>query len=353
MGCGPLSVLSDADPQAIGLTYWAEAPADGPPARLEVRFSGRAVDGTSSPAAGDRFEATAVVDPVPAGSGRVAVTTRVSGVRAGQWQVSAQGAYQVGSRREPLPRASGRGATAYAPVLQVRAPGVRLGAWPSMVAVGALVGLAVQAQVAAALGLPVLTLLVLSLVACLIGVVGAKVYYLATHRKEKPGLLMVGMSLQGFVLAALGTVALGSVTLALPLGAALDASAPGLLFGAAIGRIGCFLGGCCAGRPTASRWGLWSSNRRVGVRRIPVQLMDSAAAGALGALAVVLALRVSGSMPGSVFVAALATYIWVRQLLFALRDEPRKTAHGRVMMLVATSLVVLADLALTPGLRFR
>lgn len=150
-------VLSDADPQAIGLTYWAEAPADGPPARLEVRFSGRAVDGTSSPAAGDRFEATAVVDPVPAGSGRVAVTTRVSGVRAGQWQVSAQGAYQVGSRREPLPRASGRGATAYAPVLQVRAPGVRLGAWPSMVAVGALVGLAVQAQVAAALGLPVLT----------------------------------------------------------------------------------------------------------------------------------------------------------------------------------------------------
>lgn len=145
------------------------------------------------------------------------------------------------------------GATAYAPVLQVRAPGVRLGAWPSMVAVGALVGLAVQAQVAAALGLPVLTLLVLSLVACLIGVVGAKVYYLATHRKEKPGLLMVGMSLQGFVLAALGTVALGSVTLALPLGAALDASAPGLLFGAAIGRIGCFVGGCCAGRPTASR----------------------------------------------------------------------------------------------------
>lgn len=64
---------------------------------------------------------------------------------------------------------------------------------------------------------------------------------------------MVGMSLQGFVLAALGTVALGSVALGLPLGAALDASAPGLLFGAAIGRIGCFVGGCCAGRPTASR----------------------------------------------------------------------------------------------------
>jgi phosphatidylglycerol:prolipoprotein diacylglycerol transferase len=222
-----------------------------------------------------------------------------------------------------------------------------------MVAFGALVGITVQSQVAAALGLPVMRLLILSLIACLIGVVGAKVYYLATHRTEKPGLLMVGMSLQGFVLGAISTVALGSVALNLPLGVVLDASAPGLLIGAAIGRIGCFFGGCCAGRATASRWGLWSSNRRVGIRRIPVQLMDSAAAGALGATAVVVALRVSPSVPGATFVATVAAYIWVRQLLFALRDEPRKTAHGRVVMLLATSLAVLADLGLIAGLNLR
>lgn len=48
------------------------------------------------------------------------------------------------------------------------------------------------------------------------------------------------------------------------------------------GRPGRFFAGCCAGRPTASRSGLWSSDRVLAVRRIPVQLWEAATALLIG-----------------------------------------------------------------------
>src|SRR5579884_3267225 len=69
----------------------------------------------------------------------------------------------------------------------------------------------------------------------------------------------------------------------------------------AVGRVGCFFAGCCGGPPTASRWGVWSSDQRVGACRIPTQLMELVLAGilGLGALAVVLN---HGTADGAIFV---------------------------------------------------
>jgi phosphatidylglycerol:prolipoprotein diacylglycerol transferase len=53
------------------------------------------------------------------------------------------------------------------------------------VGTGAALALVVQNLLAARLGLPVQRLLPLSLIACLLGVLGAKCYYLATHRSER------------------------------------------------------------------------------------------------------------------------------------------------------------------------
>jgi phosphatidylglycerol:prolipoprotein diacylglycerol transferase len=108
-----------------------------------------------------------------------------------------------------------------------------------------------------------------------------------------------------------------------------------------VGRVGCLLGGCCVGRPTRSRWGVWSSNRHVGVRRIPVQLMESALAGALALLTVPAVLAWGTSSDGAVFVAAVAAYTAGRQLLFPLREIPRATAHGRVVTLVVAGALSL------------
>jgi phosphatidylglycerol:prolipoprotein diacylglycerol transferase len=93
------------------------------------------------------------------------------------------------------------------------------------------------------------------------------------------------------------------------------------------------LGGCCAGRPTSSRWGLWSSDRRMGARRIPVQLLESGTALLLGAGATAAVPSLGTSDGGLVFVAAVAAYTAARQVLFALRDLPRATEHGRQVTL--------------------
>ena len=115
----------------------------------------------------------------------------------------------------------------------------------------------------------------------------------------------------------------------------------------AIGRPGCFLGGCCVGRPTASRWGLWSSDRRVAVRRIPVQLFEAAAALVLGLVALVLYLTVPLPVPGALFVGGVAAYTASRQLLFPLRREQRRTSSGRRLTLIASVLTVCAALAVS------
>lgn len=153
------------------------------------------------------------------------------------------------------------------------------------------------------------------------------------------------MSVQGFVIVAVATVLAGSILLDLPWGAALDATAPGLLLGMAVGRFGCLLGGCCAGQPASSRWGVWSSDRRLGVRRVPVQLLESALAGVVAALALLAVLQLGTGESGLDFVASLAVYVAGRQLLFPLRGIPRVTAHGRTITLVFASLVAVGSVA--------
>lgn len=350
--------LADVDPQSLGVTYWFDAAPDGEPYAVRVLLQGR-LRGEPRPDGVTTFTRVATVERVVPGSGRVSVTTRIPGLSPGTWDVTATpvqpapkgaAAQWVPSRDPKLPRGTASGSTAFAPVIRVRAPGVRLWAWPALVGTGAVLAIAVQSLLAARLGLPVPRLLLLTVAASLLGLLGAKAYYLVTHPRELRSVLTSGMSVQGFVIAVLGLLVAGSLALDLPLGAVLDVSAPGLLFGMTVGRFGCLLGGCCAGRPTASRWGMWLSDRRLGVRRIPVQLMESALAGVVGATALVAVLVVGRGGDGLVLVAALAAYVAGRQVLFPLRDTPRLTAHGRRVTLV---LAVLASLGAVAGLALR
>jgi phosphatidylglycerol:prolipoprotein diacylglycerol transferase len=352
-GC---AAFADAKPQALGLTYWFDAAATGQPYRVTIRFAGRRLGVKGKPGPRDRFSVLESVDQVVPGSGPIAVTTRVYDLAPGQWHVTAApvgdphpgaGRPRSASRHQRLAKASSSGTTLFAPVVRVRAPGARLGAWPALVGLGAAVALTVQALLSARSQLPVTRVLLLSLTACVVGLVGAKLYYLTGHYLggRRPSLLTAGMCIQGFVLGAIGTLVVGARAAGVAVGALLDVTAPGLLFGMTIGRFGCFFGGCCAGRPTASRWGLWSSDRRLGVRRIPVQLLESAVALVVG-LAALLAMLARPPQPaGVVFVGAIAAYTLGRQLLFPLRAGPRHTAHGRGLVMALAGLVVAADIA--------
>ena len=341
--------LASVGPHAIGLTYWFDAAETGDPYPVSVRFTGRRLDVEGATGPADTFQEIASLERVLPGSGRVALTHRVNGVTPGRWLVTADAhgsalpghdGAQVSARR--LPRGTTEGVSAYAPVVRVRAPGVVLGAWPALVGVGVLAALTLESVLAARRGLPVPRVLLIALIACLVGAIGAKAYYRLTHREEEGAFLTTGMSIQGFVIAAIGTFLIGSMAGGLSIGQLLDVTVPSLLAGQAIGRLGCFFGGCCVGLPTSSRWGLWSSDRNVGVRRIPVQLMESALAAVLAVAALLTVLWVALPVDGLVFIAVFAAYTVGRQVLFPLRDLPRKTTYGRQLTVVLAGAVLFA-----------
>ena len=105
-------------------------------------------------------------------------------------------------------------------------------------------------------------------------------------------------------------------------------AAPAFFVGVGIGRLGCFFTGCCAGRCTTSRWGIWSSDRRVGAKRIPTQLMESGLG--IGLAIIFGALDVSGILPvdGIVFAVGIGSYLAGRQLLLRLRSDARSSSLG-------------------------
>ncbi|WP_249068579.1 prolipoprotein diacylglyceryl transferase [Modestobacter muralis] len=352
---GPVQVMSwncsqldGVEPQGLGLTYWFDAAPAGEPYPVSVRFTGRRVSGDERPGPRDSFAAEKTIQRVLPGSGRIAVTTRVPDINPGTWEVTAtpvapraaDGSPTQAVAPVPMPRGSSTGTTAFLPVVKVRAPGVRIGAWPALVGLGFVAALVLQWILGVQRDLPVGRVLLVSLLAGLVGLVGAKVYYLQTHRQEKRGALTAGMSVQGFVIAAVSVLVLAGRAASIPVGAMLDVTAPGLLLGMTIGRLGCFFGGCCVGLPTASRWGIWSSDRGVGVRRIPVQLFESAMAGTVATLTLLAVLLLDPPVGGLLFSAGLSAYTFGRQLLFPLRGVPRKTAKGRQVTMVVTGLVL-------------
>lgn len=300
------------------------------------------------PVAGDTFVKEEVIDPVVPGSGPDSVTTWVYGLNPDEWTVKAE-LVRRGSRGGTL-RADGRAARAgqslpraawswhrwrlsngaFTPVNQRWGPLVRLtrmpavvpGAWSGLVGIGALVGVLVQAALLARHGVPLVATVTVDVVAVLSGLIGAKLLYLALRPRNWRQSIGEGWSVDGFL------IVMPPVALALllafdqPIGVFLDAGAPALFFGVAVGRLGCFLTGCCAGRCTRSRWGIWSSDWRVGARRIPTQLLESAAGLVLGGVSLLLALGETPRIGDAIFVASVAGDVLVRQLLLRLRAEP-------------------------------
>jgi phosphatidylglycerol:prolipoprotein diacylglycerol transferase len=205
--------VADAEPQALGVTYWFDAADRGEPYRVAVHFAGHRLGLHRIPGPGDSFTVTETIEQVLPGSGRIAVTGRIVDIAPGEWQVTArQDDSRPPGRALAIGEVSGTGATVFLPLLGVRAPGAHLGAWPALVAVGVAVALAVQARLAAQAHLPAGPVLLASLVACVAGLCGARIYYVAQHQPgslvRPRALLGAGMCIQGFVIAAIITATL-------------------------------------------------------------------------------------------------------------------------------------------------
>ncbi|MEP6761796.1 MAG: prolipoprotein diacylglyceryl transferase family protein, partial [Sporichthyaceae bacterium] len=226
-----------------------------------------------------------------------------------------------------------------------KTPAVIRGSWPGMIAIGVLVGAVLQAALLTRANVSVGLALMVDLLALVSGLLLAKLWYLALRpRRLWRQSIGEGWTVDGLLFAAPAVGAAALLAFELPIGLFLDASAPALFFGVAIGRLGCFFTGCCAGRCTRSRWGVWSSDRRVGARRIPTQLLESATGLLIGIVTLLLVLRLP-SAPGAVFVAAVAAYVLIRQFLLRLRAEPHNPIRARVTA-AAAAAVLLADAVL-------
>lgn len=344
--------------EALTPTFWFDAgEADGEPYEVTVQFSGRRLGAAGEPDARDRFVQQQTAAGIVPGSGPVAITTRVRGINPGRWEVQADviGRQYGNLYRAPLAasviggglwrrraqriaaREPERWSTAPWPLAPV--PGIVRFVWLRLVLLGIAVGVAAQALLLSQADHDAGGALVVSPVAVLLGWVGAKAWYIAVHRGESfDGWCVQGAIAGGLVGASIGPLA----GLSVPLGAYLNAAAPALMLGIAVGKPGCFWAGCCAGRPTRSRWGIWSSDRWLGIRRIPSPFLEAllAIAIALGALAIVLAAGLGSN--GTLLVEALAAYTLGRQLLLPLRAQPRETQVGRPLTTRAAAAVLLA-----------
>lgn len=359
----------------VAATYWFDPGERGKPYSIRIRFTGRRVEieGRSTPQ--DRFDVAETVDRVVPGSGPVAVTTRVEGVNPGRWLVTAEpvlerGRLRHGQRERPRirraddsaapetkpsllgsiqawgtpkmsPRLPGPVSSSLRPYAPV--PGSLIGVWPALVGLGVLIGLLLQQVLVRRSHLHSAGVLAISVAALVGGAVGAKLWYLAARREVTAASLSEGLCIQGFITGVAIVLLAGLVLLHLPLGTFADDSAPGLLLGMAIGRPGCFVTGCCAGRPTASRWGLWASDRRVGARRLPVQLWEALLALLVASVSLTLVLHDAIRVPGAIALGGIVTYTLGRQLLFPFRSEPRRSALGRPTVLAVAALILAAD----------
>lgn len=373
---GLVGFLEFAAHEILSVTHWFEPAARTGPYSVTIRFTGRRVDVEGRLQPQDEFVHDEVIEEVVPGSGPVSVTVQIRNINPGEWTVTARelGPSLAASRASRSSRRwAQKQAAQVAPVevsqrtiarfwrrwapavgstesanhvhtsllLFARAPGIIPGIWLLLVVMGMGLTLAVQSWVIARGDLTIGPALPATLIAIAVGIVGAKVWYLVLYRHESGLKRWNGWCIQGFITGATVMAAIMFTVWRVPAGIFLDVTAPGLMFGMAIGRVGCFFAGCCGGPLTASRWGVWSCDRHIGGRRVPTQLMESALALSLGIVALVSVLS-HGPASGAIFVAALAAYTLGRQGILYLRAEPRKTRLGLPVTAALAALVLLA-----------
>ncbi len=337
----------------MAVTHWFDSGDEGQPYAATVRFSGQRIGVRGRPQPQDAFVRDEVIEALVPGSGPVSITVRVYDLAPGQWTVTAnliRGPH-AGNRPRPVASRPGRAhtlpraawswrrwalssgpfhpvPTGWAPLVRlVSPPAVIPGSWLGLVVLGVLVGLAIQSVLLAREQVSISASLIVTVVALVAGLIGAKLRYIALHPRTWRYSPTEGWGVDGFLVVMPLVALAGLLAFRLPIGLFVDASTPALFFGVAIGRLGCFFTGCCAGRCTASRWGVWSSDRRVGARRIPTQLLESATGLVIGLATLGLLVLVRPAVGGIIFLGALITYSLLRRGLLRLRAE-RRTVRG-------------------------
>lgn len=179
----------------------------------------------------------------------------------------------------------------------------------------------------------------------LAGLLGSRLLYVVLNWDEfagQPAIKLIATweggvafygAISGGFLAALVFARLHKLSLA----RIADTVAPGLAIAAAVGRLGCFLNGCCHGIETSGFWG--TLTRFAPGLRHPTQLYESAAY--FGVFAFLLWWQKRhAKVPGQLFLTFVIAYIAGRYAIEFFREGQR--LYPWLTLTQAASLVILA-----------
>ena len=217
-----------------------------------------------------------------------------------------------------------------------------------MLYAGLVTGVSIEYLAATTMELPAMRVYWATLLLLPIALIGSRLLFVLTHPRDywsaphriwdrREG----GMALYGGVPCML----LASVPLlrafGLPFWSFWDVSVFCIFPGMAFTRVGCLLNGCCSGKPSNGRFAIWLPDHRgICARRVPVQILEAAAAVALLAICVVA--RTWLVRPGTLFLVAAAAYGASRLALQPAREQRERIGYLDVQIAMSLAVIVSA-----------
>ncbi len=148
-------------------------------------------------------------------------------------------------------------------ILKYKIGPITIYSWGTFVALGFLIGILFAMRWAKKENIDPDHVLNISVWSIISSIIGARIVYVikywSSYQNKLISILYLwdgGLIFFGGFLTALGVILLYLRKYKIPYWKFLDISAPALTIGSAIGRIGCFLNGCCYGYETPLLWGI-------------------------------------------------------------------------------------------------
>jgi phosphatidylglycerol---prolipoprotein diacylglyceryl transferase len=229
--------------------------------------------------------------------------------------------------------------------------GYSINSYKFFLSVGIYVGTLTTAALASSAGLSPLRIGLASMSCALVGLIGARLYYLLLHAPAyvRQGSVRAlwnpnagGSSLFGALTTFVPASFVAAHWLDIPAAVLWDLMGVGVLSGGFWVRLGCVFNGCCAGRASKAPLSVMLHDT-CGVRkpRVPVQFLEMA--WWLLGLGGFLTLWDSALRPGSYALAVLAWYGVARFFLEPFREHPDIVfGHVRINQVVAALLALSA-----------
>jgi phosphatidylglycerol---prolipoprotein diacylglyceryl transferase len=219
--------------------------------------------------------------------------------------------------------------------------------YPTMLTIGIVVGLFAQQAVAARIGLDVPRSTIATLLLLTPALFGARLLFVVSHwgeyRRQPRRIWQTsagGAAMYGGLILAVPLSVPVLAILDLSFGAFWDAVSFTILVGMVITRVGCFLNGCCGGKPTNRWYGINLANDRgVWQRRIPTQPLEAA----WGLIVLIGAVLIrSFPFPGALFLYTVSGYALGRVALESAREEQDQALGLRVNQVISFAFAAIA-----------